>query len=109
MKFLRDKKQVELTTEIEIIRNTFEKTLDRKDAVIAMLGTDLSEAEDQHRLALQTHLMNVDALIELQNRRIESLESEFEADLLQMRGDFVLEKSEIAKKHELELVRFCRT
>lgn len=102
MRFLRDKKQMELVAEIEIIRNSFEKTLDRKNAVIAMMSTDLQEAEDQYRLALQTHSTNVDSLIELQNRRLNVLEAEFEADLLQLRGDFSLEKAEIIRKHEIE-------
>ena len=50
MRFLRDRRQKELLSEIEILRNTFEKMLDRKNAVIAMLMTDMEEAEEQYAL-----------------------------------------------------------
>ena len=102
MRFLRDRRQKELLSEIEILRNTFEKMLDRKNAVIAMLMTDMEEAEEQYRLALRTHLSNIDSLIDLQNRRMADLEIEFENDLLEMKGDFELERAEIIRKHELE-------
>lgn len=102
MRFLREKKQKELVAEIEVLRNTFEKTLDRKNAVISMLSVDMDEAEEQYRLALRTHLGNIDALIDLQNRRMADLEMEFENDLLETKSDFELERTEIARKHELE-------
>ena len=102
MRFLREKKQKELVAEIEVIRNTFEKALDRKNAVIAMLAVDMEEAEEQYRLALRTHLGNIDALVDLQNRRMADLEVAFENDLLQLKGDFELERAEITRKHELE-------
>lgn len=102
MRFLREKKQKELVAEIEVVRNTFEKTLDRKNAVISMLAVDMDEAEEQYRLALRAHLSNIDALIDLQNRRMADLEIEFENDLLELKGDFELERAEIGRKHELE-------
>lgn len=100
--FLRQQKHKELTAEIEIVRHEFEKTLDRKNAVIAMHCTDLDEAEEQHRLALRTHLGNIDALVDLQNRRMADLDKQFEDDLATMKSDFELERTEIQRKHELE-------
>lgn len=100
--WLRAEKHKELTGEIEIIRHTFEKTLDRKNAVIQMLIHDMEEAEEQYRLALRTHIGTVDSLIDLQNRRMTDLDIEFENDLLRLKSDFELERAEIQKKHDLE-------
>lgn len=102
MEWLRGEKQKELVAEIEVVRNTFDKTLDRKNAVIAMLAGDMDEAEEQFRLALRTHLANVDALIDLQNRRMADLDMQFESDLLALKSDFELERAEVTRKHELE-------
>lgn len=100
--FLRAQKHKELTAEIDIVRHTFEKTLDRKNAVVQMLSQDLKEAEEQYRLALRTHLGNVDALIDLQNRRTADLDEQFETDLINLKREFELERAEIQKRHELE-------
>jgi hypothetical protein len=102
VRILRHEKMDELLGEIDILRHTFEKTLDRKNAVIAMLAVDMDEAEEQYRLALRTHLTNIDALIDLQNRRMTDLDAQFEKDLLEMKQDFDLERAEIQRKHEIE-------
>jgi hypothetical protein len=99
---LRAQKTKELRAEIEVVRHTFEKTLDRKNAVIHMLSIDLAEAEEQYRLALRTHLGNVDSLIDLQNRRMSDLDQQFEYDLINLKREFELERAEIQRRHELE-------
>jgi hypothetical protein len=96
---LREEKLQELRNEIEILAQTHDKTLDRKNAVIQMLAADLDEAEEQYRLALRTHLNNVDALIELQNQRTAALEDEFERDLYDLKKEFDAEKVYIQRKH----------
>jgi hypothetical protein len=96
---LRGEKLQELRNEIEILAQTHDKTLDRKNAVIQMLAADLDEAEEQYRLALRTHLNNVDALIELQNQRTAALEDEFERDLYDLKREFDHEKVYIQRKH----------
>jgi hypothetical protein len=100
--WLRSQKYKELSAEIEIIAQAHDKALDRKNAVLEMLMHDLSEAEEQYRLALRTHLNNMDALIELQNRRMGDLQSEFEKHLAELRHEFELERAEIAAKHDRE-------
>lgn len=42
---------------------TFERTVDRKDAIIRSLAKDLEEAEEQYQVALRKHLQNMDDLI----------------------------------------------
>jgi hypothetical protein len=99
---LRGQKTKELQAEIDVVRHQFEKTLDRKNAVVQMLSMDLGEAEEQYRLALRTHLGNVDALIDLQNRRMSDLDQQFEDDLINLKREFELERTEIQRRHDLE-------
>lgn len=42
---------------------TFERIVDRKDAIIKSLAKDIEEAEEQYQVALRSHLQNVDDLI----------------------------------------------
>jgi len=70
-----------------------------------MLMNDLDEAEEQYRLALRTHLQNIDALIELQNQRMADLDSEFETDLKELKTEFEDEKAIIRAKHDKEVER----
>ena len=42
---------------------TFERTVDRKDAIIRSLAMDIEEAEEQYQVALRKHLQNMDDLI----------------------------------------------
>ena len=102
LEVLRVEKFQSLKGDIDILRNSFEKTVDRKNAVIQMLAADLEEAEEQHRLAIRTHLGNIDALIDLQQRRAQDLDSKFEEELSKMRRAFELEWSEIQAKHNIE-------
>eukprot|EP01060_Flectonema_neradi_P013758 TRINITY_DN20481_c0_g1_i1.p1 TRINITY_DN20481_c0_g1~~TRINITY_DN20481_c0_g1_i1.p1 ORF type:complete len:541 (+),score=139.55 TRINITY_DN20481_c0_g1_i1:53-1624(+) len=103
VELLRREKYVELSADVEILRQTYDKSLDRKNAVIDMLMNDLDEAEEQYRLALRTHLLSIDALIELQNQRMSDLDSEYESDLKSLKQEFELEKAEIIAKHEKEV------
>eukprot|EP01012_Entosiphon_sulcatum_P029633 TRINITY_DN361_c1_g1_i1.p2 TRINITY_DN361_c1_g1~~TRINITY_DN361_c1_g1_i1.p2 ORF type:complete len:548 (+),score=245.83 TRINITY_DN361_c1_g1_i1:182-1825(+) len=103
VELLRNEKLQELRAEIEVLAQTHDKTLDRKTAVIEMLSADLDEAEEQYRLALRTHLLNVDALIELQNQRTAALEEEFERDLRELQHEFEAERVQIQQKHRQEI------
>eukprot|EP00759_Apiculatamorpha_spiralis_P016276 PhF_6_TR22553/c1_g1_i1/m.32077 len=98
--WLRSQKYKELSSEIEVIAQAHDKSVDRKNAVIEMLVHDIEESEEQFRLALRTHLNNMDSLIELQNRRMGDLHAEFETHLSDLRHEFELERAEITQKHE---------
>eukprot|EP01006_Ploeotia_vitrea_P031664 TRINITY_DN63984_c0_g1_i4.p1 TRINITY_DN63984_c0_g1~~TRINITY_DN63984_c0_g1_i4.p1 ORF type:complete len:549 (-),score=118.67 TRINITY_DN63984_c0_g1_i4:784-2430(-) len=109
VELLRNEKLEELRSEIEILAQTHDKTMDRKNAVIDMLSSDLDEAEEQYRLALRTHLQNVDDLIELHNQRTAALEEEFEGDLTELQKEFDVERTYIQQRHlqekeELQLI-----
>ncbi|RNF19574.1 flagellar associated protein [Trypanosoma conorhini] len=103
MVFLRECKQKELVAEIEIVRRAFESAIDRKNAVIEMLFKDLAEVEEQHRLVFQSHMTTVDALTQMQVRRMADLEAEFDEDLLAVKTDYEKEMLELRRKHEHEV------
>lgn len=42
---------------------TFERIVDRKDAIISSLAKDLEEAEQQYQVALRSNLYKVDDLL----------------------------------------------
>lgn len=42
---------------------TFERVVDRKNAIIQSLAKDLEEAEEQYQVALRSHLQKVDDLM----------------------------------------------
>lgn len=49
--------------DIEILSQTFERVIDRKEAIVKSLVKDIEEAEEQYQMALRSHLQNVDRLI----------------------------------------------
>ena len=49
--------------DIEILSQTFERVVDRKDSVIKALAKDTEEAEEQYNAALRSHLYVEDRLI----------------------------------------------
>ena len=51
-------------TQVEIIAQTHERDVDRKDAILQMLDRDLDEAEEQHQMAVRTHLQNIGKFVE---------------------------------------------
>lgn len=53
--------------DIEILSQTFERIIDRKDAIIKSLVKDSEEAEEQFQVALRSHIQNIDKLIGMYN------------------------------------------
>ena len=49
--------------DIEILSQTFERIIDRKEAITKSLVKDIEEAEEQYEMALRSHLQNQDHLI----------------------------------------------
>ena len=67
--------------EIEILNQTFERIIDKKNAIIQSLLRDIEEAEQQYDRALQSHLENVNSLIDFQLRRIQELQDTFQEEV----------------------------
>ncbi|KAI5685653.1 Sperm tail [Leishmania braziliensis] len=103
MRFLRVCKQRELVAEIEVLRRTFETTLDRKEASSAALLEQLSVAEEQCRHVFRSHMDVVSSLRELHVARTKDLEGELEATVVEMQQDFEYERAELELKHRIEM------
>ena len=61
---MRDAKAKELLKDIEIMSQTFERIIDRKDSVIKSLVKDLQEAEEQYAMAMRSYFERTDFLID---------------------------------------------
>jgi hypothetical protein len=92
-------KTQELQTQIEILRQVHSRRVDRKDASLGNLKSYIDEAETQFSNALQSHLINIDTLIELQDSRLSVLKDQFEADLAILDTEFNTERFYSIKKN----------
>ncbi|KAF1499428.1 Dynein regulatory complex subunit 2, partial [Megadyptes antipodes antipodes] len=79
---LRETKDKELRQDIEILSQTFARSL----------ATDLEEAEEQHAQALRSHLHNIDRLLQLQRCRLTCLEEGYGAQLEALKTEFEAER-----------------
>jgi hypothetical protein len=74
------------------LRQTHQRQLDRKDAIIRNLEKDVVESDAQYADALQAHLINLDTLIDLQFSRLSTLQRQFDGDLSMLEEEFSTEK-----------------
>merc|ERR1719335_572435 len=102
LKIMRSAKTKQLKKDVEIISQNHERDVDRKDAILQMLDRDLDEAEEQHQVAVRSHLLNVDRLLEIQQSRLLSLEDDFKRDVVTLTEEFKIERDQIQEKHALE-------
>merc|ERR1719335_2105076 len=102
LKIMRSAKTKQLKKDVEIISQNHERDVDRKDAILQMLDRDLDEAEEQHQVAVRSHLLNVDRLLEIQQSRLLALEDDFKRDVATLQDEFRIEREQIQEKHALE-------
>eukprot|EP00401_Gymnodinium_catenatum_P083262 CAMPEP_0117607492 /NCGR_PEP_ID=MMETSP0784-20121206/80289_1 /TAXON_ID=39447 /ORGANISM="" /LENGTH=484 /DNA_ID=CAMNT_0005410673 /DNA_START=127 /DNA_END=1581 /DNA_ORIENTATION=+ len=102
LKIMRSAKTKQLRKQVEIVSQNHERDVDRKDAILQMLDRDLDEAEEQHQVAVRSHLLNVDRLLEIQQSRLHALEDEFKRDVTTLQEEFRIEREQIQEKHALE-------
>lgn len=62
---------------MSILSQSFERVVDRKSAIIKGLLTDLEEAEQQEQMAVQSHLQNLDRLVDFQHDTISEVHGVF--------------------------------
>lgn len=101
-KIMRLAKVSELRKDIDVIKQSHERDVDRKDAIIQMLDRDTEEAEEQYQMALRRHLENIDKLLELQDSRLLALETGFMQQLDTLEEEFTSERSYIEQVHQRE-------
>jgi len=102
LKIMRSAKTKQLKKQVEIISQNHERDVDRKDPILQMLDRDLDEAEEQHQVAVRSHLLNVDRLLEIQQSRLLALEDDFKRDVVTLTEEFRIERDQIQDKHALE-------
>eukprot|EP00750_Incisomonas_marina_P031209 INCI7773.1.p1 GENE.INCI7773.1~~INCI7773.1.p1 ORF type:complete len:609 (-),score=160.37 INCI7773.1:103-1929(-) len=101
-KIMRIAKVQSLRSHIDIIKQSHERDVDRKDAILQMLDRDTEEAEEQYQMALRSHLQNIDRLLELQDSRLAGLEIQFTKELNEIDLEFSKEREYIDAEHERE-------
>ncbi|KAH9248658.1 hypothetical protein BASA81_013688 [Batrachochytrium salamandrivorans] len=87
-------KSEELRKSVEILQQVHSRHIDQKNAAKETLAHDLVEAEEQYSTALQSHLINIDTLIDLQNARLLSLETQLEEDSRMLDIEFSSERKD---------------
>ncbi|CAD7927367.1 unnamed protein product [Amoebophrya sp. A120] len=100
LKIMRSAKTKQLKREVEIIAQSHERDMDRKDAIMQMLDRDLDEAEEQHQFAIRTHLLNMETLMEIQQSRLEELQQDFRKEVEAIETDWSGEKTELGQSAE---------
>eukprot|EP01138_Halocafeteria_seosinensis_P013129 gb/GECG01013409.1/.p1 GENE.gb/GECG01013409.1/~~gb/GECG01013409.1/.p1 ORF type:complete len:602 (+),score=132.67 gb/GECG01013409.1/:1-1806(+) len=99
LRIMRKTKVDELKKDLEIIAQNHEREVDRRDAILQMLDRDLDEAEEQYQTAIRANLLHMDKLIELQDSRLNALETEFEEQLQTIQEEYTEERKEIEDNH----------
>lgn len=99
---MREAKSKELRKEIEILSQTFERIVDRKDATIKSLAKDLQEAEEQYAMGLRSHLQAVDKLFDIQEERLDKLQRDYEEELAIIQEEFDTERGLMIEQHKVE-------
>ncbi|XP_050399667.1 dynein regulatory complex subunit 2 [Patella vulgata] len=100
---MRESKSKELKKDIEILSQTFERVVDRKDAVIKSLAKDLMEAEEQYSMALRSHIQNIDNLIALQQQLLSKYEDQYTDELEIIKEEFDTERAMLIEQHNQEM------
>eukprot|EP00698_Gefionella_okellyi_P005414 TRINITY_DN14964_c0_g1_i1.p1 TRINITY_DN14964_c0_g1~~TRINITY_DN14964_c0_g1_i1.p1 ORF type:complete len:502 (+),score=145.78 TRINITY_DN14964_c0_g1_i1:63-1568(+) len=101
-RIMRETKLADLKKEIEVLSQTHEREIDRKDTLIAMLTRDLDEAEEQQQMAVRAHLQTVDELMDLQRSRINALQAEYDKGVADLVAEFSAERQQIIAQHNQE-------
>ena len=100
---MRDSKAKELLKDIEIMSQTFERIIDRKDSVIKSLVKDLQEAEEQYEMAMRSYFENCDNLCDMQVEQLETMRKKCEKEIEIIKLEFDKEKEYILNRHSLEM------
>lgn len=103
--YMREAKSKELKKELEILSQTFERVVDRKESVIKSLGKDLLEAEEQKAMAFRRHIQIVDYLTDLLNKMMDVLHRMFLEEQSTLIEEFDSEKTMLIRKHEEDVTR----
>ena len=85
-------KAEEVQRDVGVMKETFQRRADGKNALIRSLAKDIEEAEEQYRVALRRHLVKLDEMLAFQQKRIRNLEQEYDGELEALRAEFDKER-----------------
>lgn len=100
---MRDAKAKDLLKDIEIMSQTFERIIDRKDSVIKSLVKDLQEAEEQYEMAMRSYFENTDNLCDMHTEELETMRKKCEKEIEVIKLEFDKEKEYILNRHNQEM------
>jgi len=100
---MRDAKAKELLKDIEIMSQTFERIIDRKDSVIKSLVKDLQEAEEQYEMAMRSYFENTDNLCDMHTEELDTMRKKCEKEIEVIKLEFDKEKEYILNRHSQEM------
>lgn len=103
MDVMRKAKSEELRQELQVLSQTFERVVDRKEAILQGLVAYLGESEQQDAMSSRTHTRNLDKLIGLQESRVAQLHREFSAELAAITQEFMAERELILARHQRDM------
>lgn len=101
-RILRMAKTESLRNDVELLAAQHERDCIHRDATLKMLFDDLLAAEEQYRVALHSHLRQMNRLIELQDARITDLEAAFSAELAAVQAGFREELDGLVARHSVD-------
>eukprot|EP00727_Mastigamoeba_balamuthi_P011269 m51a1_g6765 hypothetical protein (529) ;mRNA; r:99994-101816 len=105
-KVLRRAKLAELRSDVDVLSQTFDHEIDRKDAYISQLERDLDDMEEQYQMALRTHIANLERLEEIHEVAQKGRERTFHDAVDHLRAEYGGERREVVesqKSRESEL------
>ena len=100
---MRESKANELKKDIEILSQTFERVVDRKESVIKSLVKDLLESEEHYFMALRSHLQNIDKLADFQTERLRQLKMKFANEQKTLIFEFDTEREMLVQQNQGEI------
>lgn len=100
---MRDAKAKELLKDIEIMSQTFERIIDRKDTVIKALVKDLQESEEQYAMTMRSNVSNVENIIDLHKEELEVARTKLENLIQEIKLEFDKERDFILNRHNQEM------
>ena len=96
---MREAKSNELREAATVMAQTHSRTMDRKNALLQSLETEVDDAETQHRRAASDHVARVETLLRLHANRARETSDHFATDARLVAEAFENERLEIEEKH----------
>lgn len=95
---LRKAKCKEMKENVEHLRNWIERVLNLKNRTIANLMVELDEAEQQYAHNFQTHIAQIQKIIESHHEDVNALHEQYQQDSKEILETSMLEQQDITEK-----------